>query len=75
MESLDGIKDLPINEEFPELDEPGCNRYTYHKYIFNSLLNKGYVLDNFTRKMREAGEYISQKECRRRSDPGWLPCL
>ncbi len=52
---------IPINEEFPELDEPGCDVCNYYKYIFNSLVEKGYIFENFAEKMREAGESYWKK--------------
>ena len=64
---------IPINEEFPELDEPGCDVCNYYKYIFNSLVEKGYIFENFAEKMREAGEYLLEKEFK--LGPEGLPSL
>jgi len=64
MESLDKTMDLPINEEFPELDDPGCTFCNFRRYMLNSLIQKGYVFEDFTRKMREAREYVLEKENR-----------
>ena len=64
MESLDKTMDLPINEEFPQLDDPGCTVCNFRRYMLNSLIQKGYVFEDFTRKMREAREYVLEKENR-----------
>ena len=41
MDDSDNTKDLPINVEFPELDQPGCNESNYIEYIIYPLLKKG----------------------------------
>ncbi len=64
MESVDKTMDLPINEEFPELDDPGCTFYNFRRYMLSSFIQKGYVFEDFTRKMREAREYVFEKETR-----------
>ena len=65
MESLDKTMDLPINEEFPELDDPGCSLCNFRSRMFNSLVQKGYIFEDFTKKLEEAGDYVFERESRR----------
>ena len=64
MVGLDKTMYLHINEEFPELDDPGCTFCNFRRYMIKTIKKKGYVFEDFTRKMREAREYVLEKENR-----------
>ncbi len=44
MENSNEAEKIPINEEFPELDEPGCSLCNFRSRMFNSLEKKDMFL-------------------------------
>ena len=55
-------EDIPIYEELPFLQDPKCRPHNFIKTALTALVFKGYDDETIERKLKEAEEYIFEKE-------------
>lgn len=56
------IDNIPIYEELPFLQDPKCRPHNFIKPVLTALVFKGYDDETIERKIKEAEEYIFEKE-------------